>query len=147
MTAMSAVESDVPVAGSCPGSVVALAALVGDTAADVGSTGPVVGGAAVVAGAIVVVGAMVVVGAVVGVCSAVTVRGRVAGGEFKPLALVQLAVIVKLPSTLKVTAKVKGEMLPPNAGGVAATGSGGVLRIVPSTTPTPLGQVTVTFTV
>ena len=67
---MSAVESDVPVAGSCPGSVVALAALVGDTAAVVGSTGPVVGGVAVV------VGAMVVVGAVVGVCSAVTVRLR-----------------------------------------------------------------------
>ena len=143
---MSAAESDVPVAGSCPGSVVTLAALVCETTAVVGSTGPVVGGAAVVGGAMVVVGAMVV-GAVVGVCSAVTVRGREVGGELRLSALVHWAVIVKLPSTLKVTAKVNGDVVPANRGGVAAPRAGGVLVIVPSTTPTPSGQVTVTFTV
>ena len=78
---MSAAESDVPVAGNCPGSVVTLAALVCDTAAVVGSTGPLVGGPAVVVGAMVVDGAMVVVGTVVGVCSAMTVRGREVGGD------------------------------------------------------------------
>src|SRR6185436_18369222 len=56
ITAMSAVESDWPVAGSCPGSVVAFAALVGDTAAVVGSTGPVVGSTGPVVGGATVVG-------------------------------------------------------------------------------------------
>jgi hypothetical protein len=129
---MSAVESDVPVAGSCPGSLVALAALVGDTAT-------------VVVGAMVVVGATVVVGAVVGVCSAVTVRLREAD-ELRPVLSVHSAVIVKLPSTLKVTGKVNGKVCEAKEGGIAAMGSGGSLLIVPSTNPTGSGQVTVTLT-
>ena len=56
------------------------------------------------------------------------------------------AVIVKLPSTLKVTGKVNGNVCETKEGGIAATGSGGSLLIVPSTNPTGSGQVTVTFT-
>jgi hypothetical protein len=148
---MSAVESDVPVAGSCPGSVVALAALVGDTAAVVGETGAVVPAPAVVVGPTVVVGAMVVVGptvvvgAVVGVCSVVTVR--LSDADELGLALsVHSTAIVKLPSTLKVTGNVNGKVCEAKEGGFAAMGSGGSLLIVPSTNPTGSGQVTVTFT-
>ena len=51
MSATSAVEPDAPVGGSCAGSVVTFAALVGDTAPLVGGGAPVsVGGAPVSVG-------------------------------------------------------------------------------------------------